>query len=259
MTFFNYDNWFTNYAAARRRQVPARYAEVLDEFDMKTEHTRRVQAYAEEIARWLKLSDDKLRVASLCGLFHDLGRFEQAVFFGTMDDRVTGSHAELGEAVFWRDVPQEGLSTWETEILAEALRCHSLFKLPKHLSGDVLLFSKLIRDADKLDIFQYVISLRTGQEQRLFRHLPHNVAGEPNPMLAAAVLRGDNVDAAMVQNNADRILLEISMIYDLNFGISFKRTLDMRLIEHLTAAGGALPVWGEIAAYTLQYLRERAG
>ena len=251
-----YNQWFTDYTAARRKDLPAHDTALREEYDTKATHTLKVQSRAEEIARWLGLSGEDFKIASLCGLFHDLGRFEQAVCFGTMDDRRTGSHGDLSEKAFRRDVPLEGGGLTESSfgLIAAALRYHNLFQLPEGLSDPPLLFAKLTRDADKLDILQFLMDAHTGREKQVFRFVQekYNIDGDPNPELLAAVLRGENLNASMVRNRLDRMLLELSLIFDLNFGISFQRTLEMRYVEALTDLMGRQ--FAPVRVYALEYL-----
>lgn len=274
-----YSDWFDRYTTEMRTRVPLRQEtaetetpgvvsslqSILDEFDMKVAHTRLVQARCEDIARWLCLSEQDFTMASLCGLFHDLGRFEQAVLFGTMDDHVTGSHAVMSEKIFLREVPRDGLNQREVEVIAAALRCHAMYRLPGDLTEDALLFTKLTRDADKLDIFRHVLDLKYHREKRVFRMVTFDEAGCFTPALYEAVMRGENINAALVHTKEDRMLLEISLIYDLNFGLSFTQTLDMRFMEKLTdlQPSEGTPVEDDkqalvaLCAYVNDYMRAR--
>jgi len=84
--------------------------------------------------QWKRLPDSDFAVSSLCGLFHDIGRFEQAVKFGTMDDRVTGSHADISARIFLDETPHKStdaeLTDEQTEVTAAAIRYHNLCQPP---------------------------------------------------------------------------------------------------------------------------------
>lgn len=51
--------------------------------------------------RWihkeLKLTEEKIRLAALIGLLHDIGRFEQYTKYNTFSDKLSADHADLGE------------------------------------------------------------------------------------------------------------------------------------------------------------------
>lgn len=63
---------------------------------LKVEHTYRVAELAERIAADEGLTAEDVGLAWLCGLLHDIGRFEQVRRYGTFSDARSESHAALG-------------------------------------------------------------------------------------------------------------------------------------------------------------------
>ena len=63
---------------------------------LKVEHTYEVAELCDEIARGEGLSPADVDLAWLCGLLHDIGRFEQLRQWGTFSDADSCSHAALG-------------------------------------------------------------------------------------------------------------------------------------------------------------------
>ena len=55
--------------------------------NLKIDHTFRVMDLCKEIADSLGLSEEKVDLARLCGLLHDLGRFEQVKQTDSFSDR----------------------------------------------------------------------------------------------------------------------------------------------------------------------------
>ena len=68
---------------------------------LKIAHTERVAALCERIARSEGWSEPEICLGWLCGLLHDVGRFEQLRRYGTFNDacRVSGA---------WVMVPSQG-------------------------------------------------------------------------------------------------------------------------------------------------------
>ena len=62
----------------------------------KEEHSFRVQELSKVIATSLNLNKKDIEVASLCGLLHDIGRFEQWKKYKTYKDLDTIDHGDLG-------------------------------------------------------------------------------------------------------------------------------------------------------------------
>lgn len=71
---------------------------------LKVEHTLRVAELSERIAREAGFTPAGIDLAWLCGLLHDIGRFEQLRRWDTFSDAASASHAALGvEVLFGAD------------------------------------------------------------------------------------------------------------------------------------------------------------
>lgn len=66
---------------------------------MKYDHTMCVADLCEKIALAEGMGAADVNIAWLCGLLHDIGRFEQVRIWGTFKDAASCSHARLGLAV----------------------------------------------------------------------------------------------------------------------------------------------------------------
>lgn len=74
----------------------ARYDVSDERIALKVEHTYKVAELFDEIAQGEGLSPADVDLAWLCGLLHDIGRFEQLCQWGTFIDADSCSHAALG-------------------------------------------------------------------------------------------------------------------------------------------------------------------
>lgn len=124
---------------------------------LKIAHTYRVAALSERIAKHVFIDDlDAVNVSWLLGLLHDIGRFEQITRYGTFIDADSVDHAELGADILFKNnlftsfVP--GASQKLRNIAEPAIRLHNKLKLPDNLEHEV--YAKILRDADKVDIFR---------------------------------------------------------------------------------------------------------
>ena len=123
---------------------------------LKIAHTYRVASISERIAGNVSLAD--VDFAWLLGLLHDIGRFEQVTRYGTFYDALSIDHAELGADILFHDnlfasfVPQEAQ---EMKSIAEiVIRLHNKLSIPKNLEEKTKMYTKILRDADKVDIFR---------------------------------------------------------------------------------------------------------
>lgn len=142
---------------------------------LKVVHTNRVSEVCEAIARAEGLTAEDIDLAWLCGLLHDIGRFEQLRRWDTFSDGESAPHALIGVEVLFgagaAGLP-EPLITANHEcllpnfidrrdndgLIRTAVALHSDFRLPAELNAREHLFCSIVRDADKVDI------LRTLQE-----------------------------------------------------------------------------------------------
>lgn len=134
---------------------------------LKYEHTLNVANLCAEVARGIGLGSDDVDLAWLCGLLHDIGRFEQLRIWGTFRDSESISHAKLGLAVLEGDeLPGADLRSrrgmlseftddprWAS-IVRRAVGLHSDLRLPGGLDPRTRLLCEILRDADKIDIIR---------------------------------------------------------------------------------------------------------
>lgn len=122
----------------------------------KVEHTLRVADISLEIAKGLNLSEEEQKLAYIIGILHDIGRFRQIKLYNTYSDQKSKiSHAKLGiEILFDENKIYDFIDVRDYDsIIKTAILNHSILKIEDGLTEKELLFSKIIRDADKLDIF----------------------------------------------------------------------------------------------------------
>ena len=126
-----------------------------EKIKLKKEHIQRVAKVAEEIAKSENLTDEDIDLAWLIGLLHDIGRFEQIRRYHTFNDGKSINHAEMGVKILF----DEGLikefveDRRYDELIRKAILNHNRARIEFGLNEKELLHAKIIRDADKVDIF----------------------------------------------------------------------------------------------------------
>ncbi len=130
---------------------------------IKVEHTYRVAELARGIACDEGLPAEDVELAWLCGLLHDIGRFEQVRRYGTFSDAKSVSHAALGvevlldEGHLWDFVDGGGCDAEAfAGFISTVVGTHSDFRLPEGLDARTRMFCDILRDADKVDILKTV-------------------------------------------------------------------------------------------------------
>ena len=145
---------------------------------LKVEHTLRVAELCERIAREAGFTPAGIDLAWLCGLLHDMGRFEQLRRWDTFSDAASTSHAALGvEVLFGAEGDADPAGNCAKgaggtgiihrfidpndeleEIIRAAVAFHSDYRLPEGLDVRTRALCDVVRDADKLDILRVACS-----------------------------------------------------------------------------------------------------
>ena len=226
---------------------------------LKKAHIFRVTDFAEQIAINLKnnpqdagmeLTDEDVRLATLIGLLHDIGRFEQLKRFDSFIDSQTVDHAKLGIEVL-TDNNNELLRKFcpdekYHEIILTAIGNHNKFKIDNSITEiRMLTHCKIIRDADKLDIL-YAFS-----NPRILE------LNEDDSELSSEVIiefkKHKQIRNEYVKTVNDKILVFLAFAFDLNYDYSKQTILEKgyydKMFEHIKNKDKFKPYFDEVKKY----------
>ncbi len=226
---------------------------------VKEEHTGRVCKNSVMIASKLNFSNKDFLLAKVIALFHDIGRFRQFADYGTFRDVDSENHAMLGLRVLSEHDILSDFADEEKRIITKAIKFHNARTLPSEKDEYTLFFMKLIRDADKLDIWRvlidYYITNNHDPNSALDLGLP---AGEDYSSVVLKSLYGSRIaNLKDMKTLNDFKLLQISWVYDLNFMPTFKAVYEGEIIKTIS---GTLPCTREISdavQCALDYVEEK--
>lgn len=192
--------------------------------DLKRRHTARVRADIVLLAESLSLGPQDTALAEVLAIFHDVGRFEQLKRYGSFCDRVTVDHAGLGLKVLNRSGVLHNHSGRERRILVRAIWLHNKYEIPKDENAESLLFCRLIRDADKLDILGLISEHLGKRAWSPNPSLEFGLSESPgfSPEAVEDILSGRMVRIASLKNLNDMRLMYLSWVHDLYFPITFE-------------------------------------
>ena len=209
--------WFDAYT----RDFLSGDAEADSPLILKIEHTARVCDNIRHLSRNIGLDQNARRVAEVIALFHDLGRFEQYRRYQTFDDRRSLNHALKGLAVLADARLLDPLPGDESKIIRDAIRFHNASAIPQGHASDSTLFMRLIRDADKLDIwhvFAGYYTRSTPQNPAVVQHLADQPTWEPK--IVDAIQDRRPARFADMKSLNDFKLLQLSWVFGLHFETS---------------------------------------
>jgi hypothetical protein len=210
-------------------------------YKLKEMHTLRVCENILKIGKSIHLSPEDLKIAEISALFHDLGRFKQYLDYGTFNDKKSVNHARMSIQQLSLHKVLKDLSTPEKRFIVTSIGWHNAYRLPDIKNDKMLLFIKLLRDADKLDIWKVVIDHYTKDKNQetitVLLDLPDN-GQEYSKEIIKALYDGQLAQTRHLACLTDLKLLQISWVYDLNFTESFRLLRQSGFIETL---GQTLP------------------
>lgn len=220
-----------------------------DRIRLKIEHTYRVAALCERIAKSLGLNGPDIDMAWFLGMFHDIGRFEQVKRYGTFDDSKSTDHAVLSaDIVFSKessgtDTQANTKADFSTEIgngteynmsestvaisqqiksslshidagIAElAIRSHNTYRLPDTLSEREKMFCNILRDADKIDILKVCVEEPALAVYAVTEDELRSCSVSDEVM--KAFFAGETVLKSIRRTAADKLVGHISLVYEL--------------------------------------------
>lgn len=200
---------------------------------LKIDHTYRVAGFCQSIARSLELPQEGIDLAWLCGLLHDVGRFEQLRNYGTFIDAQSIDHAMYGAEILFdqgkiRDYVEDGS---EDDFLRKVVSCHSAYRIPEEYDEKTVLFANILRDADKVDILR--VNVETPLEEI------YNVSTEVlrsesvTPKVLQAFREGHTVLRSLKRTAVDNVVGHISLVYELVFPVSLRMVAEQGYLDQL--------------------------
>lgn len=211
-----------------------KYDDTNPKIKLKKDHILRVADNAKLIAQKLNLPQEDIDLAELIGILHDIGRFEQIKRYNTFYDRQSIDHAIQGLQVLFDDglirkFLQE--ETYDT-IIYKSINNHSKKKIENGLDDKELLHAKIIRDADKLDIFNVIITEPI--ENAVWFPIEDLTKENITDKVYNSIMEYEIVDYADLITNADNMVTWFAYVYDINFDEALQEIRNRNYIEKIS-------------------------
>ena len=224
---------FQNYAAGFAEPGrPLAFAQRL-----KLAHTMEVLDFAEKIMEREGITDPRLVfTGKLTALFHDLARFRQYRQYRTFRDNAEFNHghqaADMLANESWLDTVDGDIR----EAVIAAVRVHNARVIPADLPQEALFPAKLVRDADKLSIYNVVLDYFHHKEEyqkdpAVSLELPETP--EIDRALIAKIKTGQSGDYRQLTNVNAFLINLFSWVHDLNFTASCRITAEENIYPQI--------------------------
>ena len=196
---------------------------------LKIDHIKRVEEMSKKIAQNLQLNEEQIKLAQLIGLFHDIGRFKQVELYNTFNDRKSVNHAKLSVKVLFEEnlIDKFNVEEKYKKIIKLAVLNHNKNKIDENLNDNERLFSKIIRDADKLDIYYTICKY---DFQSIFWYQDFNCGPISDTMINDFV-KNNIVNYSNIKSNSDQILIFFAYIFDFNFNFSLEFLREKKYLD----------------------------
>lgn len=215
------NQWFSEYTAQFITGVEEDDRNIV----LKRQHTRRVCQETLFLAECLGLDGKQTLIAEISALLHDIGRFEQYRRFKTFVDEQSVDHAKLGYEIIKKERCLERLSFDDQDLIKRVILYHNRAFLPESETSDCLFHSRLLRDADKLDIWYVVTSYYAEIGKKRNTTLELGLPDTPgiSDKVYDSLMNRRVVLKEHLQNLNDFKLLQMGWVFDLNFPPSLSR------------------------------------
>lgn len=209
-------------------------------YNLKIIHTYNVCKIIIEIGKSIGLNEADLNISEVIGLFHDLGRFEQFLKYNTFADNKSIDHSMLAVKIINENNLLDKLDEDIKELILKSILNHNKININHEKNKKILLFSKLIRDADKLDIYRIVNDYydKKNIEKNDAIMLELKDINEYSEDIFNTVMSGNVARYENLKFSNDLKILQLSWIYDINFYYSFKLIKEKK---YLTSIYNTLP------------------
>jgi hypothetical protein len=231
--------WFSTYTKRFYTEDEDRNAKIA----LKEEHSLIVARHCKDLAIDLGLNNGQTNLAEALGLLHDVGRFMQVKLYNTFRDRESEDHAILGIKELLANGIDVRVGTEEWNSLSPAIQYHNKIAVPQDLPEINELYCKIIRDADKLDIFR-VVPPSPSQEVCTSK-------------LWGNLMRGELINYKNIKTPDDFKIARVGWIYDINFAWTLKQLKKYGYIERILDSFKPSPIITDVRKVLQEFLNRQ--
>jgi hypothetical protein len=204
---------------------------------MKLIHSVKVSEICRSLSEELGWDSEDCHTAEALGLLHDVGRFSQFAEFATFADADSMDHGAYGCSVIQEYGVLSPCDEKTRGQIVDGILIHNRKTIPVSVNPDSLPFVKLIRDADKLDIYR-IIRRRIGKNNlgdHLKEVLSIQAEGPASPLALEEIRNHQTVSNENISTVVDFTLMQMSWVFDINYPQARKRIHEDRILNLLAS------------------------
>ena len=233
------------------------FKEYVNKFDMnehkiklKYFHSLRVMDLSEQLAEYEKLTPKEKNLAIIVGLLHDYARFPQWTKYKTFSDIYSIDHGDYAVELLFdnKEIEQFNIKEEDYSIIYDAIKFHNKYEIPENIKEENKTICQLIRDTDKLDILYLLGNGEIAIEDDI---------SEVTPEVRDGFYRHQSINKKSIKNYNDKIILNLCMIYDLNFEYSYQYIKENDLLNKIYEKIKNKEIFKEYFEHIENYVNER--
>ena len=168
--------------------------------------------------------EEELVVIELIALFHDIGNFEQKNYNyldnQEEDSTMSSIHVLFDEGLLRKITPETKYDT----VIKLGIFCHNKDALPKNIDEKTTCICNIMKDVYKLEELRMVIN---------YPYIDNRIHTYPTPLVYNDFKLFKKVEDKVADNNADKILVVLSNIFDMNYKSSYSLILEKEYITKI--------------------------
>jgi len=252
----NLRQWVFNYIKKFYSPDPGHQKNI----SLKELHTDNVASNMVRIARSVLQNNNKIFMAEAIGLLHDIGRFPQYEQHRSFRDSTSINHGKLGAEVIIKENALRNIPQDEQETIIDAVKFHNAFAIPHVLDPEKIFFLKMIRDADKLDIWRVFTEQFAMDSSERASAADLGLPDLPvySDALLSCLREKKQATLAGLKTLNDFKIMQLTWVYDLNFPVSLRILSDSGHIDRIIAMLPQDDKISEAVAVLRSYIKDRS-
>lgn len=222
-----------------------------DKIKLKYDHSFEVAKLMEELAVRLKFNEEDCKLSKSIGLLHDIGRFEQLKLYNTFKDTEFDHADEGADYLVKRGHIKDFIDDRKYDkIIYDAIKNHNKYEI-KDVDEDSLIYSKMIRDMDKVDILRVftIIFSKVFDKDTISDNIKGSFYDKKSCLIKDRV------------TSSDSIIFVLSFIFDFNYKESLEILKEKgyfyEFLNKIEIKEGSKEVFDSLVKYVEEYIEER--
>jgi hypothetical protein len=179
-------------------------------------------------------NDEDRGVAEVIALYHDLGRASLIAQGTESPTNIQRNHAAVSVKLVQQMKFYSKLTSDVQLIILKAIDCHSTYKLTKLDNEQQMLYARILRDADKLDIYDSsyrYFKEKSGIQPIITFDLVSQV--DVSEKIIKSIMSGKTAMIEDMKTMNDYKLFLMSMAFDLNFKYTFRIMSEKQYVQKI--------------------------